>query len=577
MTTPTIRLTIKPAPVIRGTVRGVGLPGPAGPAGESDWDSIANKPLVFPPSAHSHPVSDLTGLGTGVAAALALDTSGTGGFARTASPTFTGSMIAGNIVSVAATGDNIRVTGGGGNAWAFTGEADRVSIIDRATNQRVAWRFNASGAWFFAGSSHNFRDATSSNYAPLLASSLEANGGGSSITNITNNRTRYIAPSSAYGAGTYLFDVSNAGATSLVVANTFGNGAGTQGAFPVTLRVDGPVFQSGVGAVGSGDRYTIYATDTTFNRSVGLYHSEDGTEGGLKATSQIRMRPGGKFLVQPSGQTTIFTEQSIIAGEYVQTTAASSFVINNTSTAVVPLRVRGVTSQTANLFECQTVTPTTVFSIDSNGAIVSSGTNSIRATFTRNSTQNSTVSFVTTATTAYVGVGATNTFAASLNPDLVSTPPFQVNLSTGALATTGNVSSPFIAVNFGGAFIFTSGNTNLAANSGGGLLIRNGSNVTQVSTDASGNLVCAGTIGFSQSRIQQSAAQTLQTQCFDTSLSAWQETTRSQASAVGAKWSVFGATPIVQQTLPAAATDPATTQTLCNAIRSLLLNFGFSN
>ena len=91
------------------------------------------------------------------------------------------------------------------------------------------------------------------------------------------------------------------------------------------------------------------------------------------------------------------------------------------------------------------------------------------------------------------------------------------------------------------------------------------------------NLTSTGTIGFTQGRFQQPSSQVLQTQVYDTTLLAWQETERSQASPSGAKWSVLGATPIVKQTLPAAATDAATTQSLCNAIRSLLVNFGFSN
>ena len=38
----------------------------------------------------------------------------------------------------------------------------------------------------------------------------------------------------------------------------------------------------------------------------------------------------------------------------------------------------------------------------------------------------------------------------------------------------------------------------------------------------------------------------LKTECFEASLSAWQETQRSEASATGAMWSVFGATAVVQ-------------------------------
>jgi hypothetical protein len=38
----------------------------------------------------------------------------------------------------------------------------------------------------------------------------------------------------------------------------------------------------------------------------------------------------------------------------------------------------------------------------------------------------------------------------------------------------------------------------------------------------------------------------------------------------------FGAAPVVKQTLPAAATDAATTQTLANALRTLLINYGLA-
>ena len=55
-----------------------------------------------------------------------------------------------------------------------------------------------------------------------------------------------------------------------------------------------------------------------------------------------------------------------------------------------------------------------------------------------------------------------------------------------------------------------------------------------------------GPLGFSQSRIQQSAAQTLQTQCYDTSLAAWQETQRQQASASGALVSLWGGVPALK-------------------------------
>ena len=39
-----------------------GPTGPTGPAGSNEWGDITNKPPTFPPSAHSHAISDVTGL-----------------------------------------------------------------------------------------------------------------------------------------------------------------------------------------------------------------------------------------------------------------------------------------------------------------------------------------------------------------------------------------------------------------------------------------------------------------------------------------------------------------------------------
>jgi hypothetical protein len=43
-----------------------GPTGPTGPAGTTDWNGITNKPATFPPSAHAHPISDVTGLQTAI-------------------------------------------------------------------------------------------------------------------------------------------------------------------------------------------------------------------------------------------------------------------------------------------------------------------------------------------------------------------------------------------------------------------------------------------------------------------------------------------------------------------------------
>lgn len=45
---------------------------------------------------------------------------------------------------------------------------------------------------------------------------------------------------------------------------------------------------------------------------------------------------------------------------------------------------------------------------------------------------------------------------------------------------------------------------------------------------------------------------------------------------VDGKVGFFGATPIVEPTVAAAATDPATTQALANSIRTILINLGLA-
>jgi hypothetical protein len=39
-----------------------GAQGPAGPPGTTSWDGITDKPATFPPSAHTHPIADVTNL-----------------------------------------------------------------------------------------------------------------------------------------------------------------------------------------------------------------------------------------------------------------------------------------------------------------------------------------------------------------------------------------------------------------------------------------------------------------------------------------------------------------------------------
>jgi len=57
---------------------------------------------------------------------------------------------------------------------------------------------------------------------------------------------------------------------------------------------------------------------------------------------------------------------------------------------------------------------------------------------------------------------------------------------------------------------------------------------------------------------------------------AWREAFRFETNGSAAMVSWFGATAVAKQSLPAAATDAATTQALANAIRTLIINYGLA-
>lgn len=89
--------------------------------------------------------------------------------------------------------------------------------------------------------------------------------------------------------------------------------------------------------------------------------------------------------------------------------------------------------------------------------------------------------------------------------------------------------------------------------------------------------VFGASFGYGNARFEQPSTASAALKTYETSLSAWQEPWRGQASASGATIGFLGATPLVRQTLPAAATDAATTQTLANALRTALIDFGLAN
>ncbi len=565
---------------------------------ELTWASINSKPLVFPPSAHSHPLSDLTGLGTGVATALAIAVGSVGG-------------------PVVKNGD-IGTAIGSSPTFSGTTTLDTLVVQNAANSSRILNVKNLAGTEIF--------------YVDAINRSVVAGGDAFAVRTATggsylfNNGFIGWVSGSAASTGTPTSTISQQSAGVIQFGTTAAGAGGSIAAFNATL--------SGTVTVNSGNNHTFNNGTSQFFIQVAPTIARIGSYNGSGLPLAINAA-GGDVRI---GSETLFSGTPKVG-------------IQTDSVAQTTLGLRGFPSYTGTYFECRDSANALKFKIDSSGGaqsvvngfsaggnaplpvatavlrtpndyriadngtfdINNAGTLMLRLTSTGNMfVGGSTANYFDNPTTGggrwqtpYAGTftfksgqsaqsmtlvvetaeGKTGGFqhwdlahANGRRFDILTAPAVPITIRpAGTLAVTFDTS---------GAATFTSNTTMTGivastatfqitrANSTAAIELVGSPSVLRVD---SGVTVSGGSLGFSQSRFQQPSAQVLQTQCFDTSLAAWQETTRSQASPTGAKWSVFGATPIIQQTLPAAATDPATTQSLCNAIRSLLLNFGFSN
>lgn len=193
---------------------------------------------------------------------------------------------------------------------------------------------------------------------------------------------------------------------------------------------------------------------------------------------------------------------------------------------------------------------------------------------------------------------ATSFLNAPIAVDLAGT---STTINGNLTATTGSFGGQQISTNglglSAGSFAFWSGRSSLSSPSNGTVRITNWTETAGVTLDVSsngilrvannlnsgegnvacGNLTATGNIGFSNARVEQPLTQSMALRTFESSLSTWQEPWIGRATPTGPVLGFLGASPIGRQTLPAAATDPATTQALANALRQLLINFGFAN
>ncbi len=565
MTTPTIRLTIKPAPIIRGTVRGIGLPGPAGADGsfapvadstlvgnvsggsaipvglpkatiksllnfvepsELTWASIANKPATFAPSAHSHPLSDLTGLGTGVAAALALSASGSGGgFARTDSPTFNA-----DISTQAALKLRYRPTFNDAAYLVFENNSGTQQGAIGCTNSGLVHTNARHSFWNTAFSVEQLRltDTAAVFAGTVNGFTLDVLSGRGRIfqgagvgTDIQANEAVNPLFRVSYAGAEFPFSVSRN--LVAVTGNITASGTVTAPTFAATTA--GQLFNqfnnltiaaTYGGQMTSPSGWEILNTNGTANDTLVVK-----SQGALYS---LRSNHAGSDKFRVTGNTgDVWAAGNITAsgtlttgGPYSSLQAPQVRFCNGSGAAVSAFELVAKSGAT-DASKYQWITGYADSRLELYTQSSSGGTYDTRAmqvtrsgqvTFDQSTTVNGTfvaaggcVRLISDGTNGYVD--AFGSGAASLI--------FRVALDQTALTINASKHATF-----------------------------------------AGNITASGTLGFSQSRFQQSAAQTLQTQCFDTSLSAWQETMRQQASPTGAKWSVFGATPVIQ---PAAIAD----------------------
>ena len=531
------------------------------------WSSIGSKPLVFPPSAHSHVVADLPATiayrdqANTFIASQTISANGGTALQVTQSASWAGSQYAIDAVGYSRLG-GLRINGA---------DASGTIVSSSAIGISAGGALNLSGTALTIGGS--FRNVT-----------LDATGGGGTdgclypSTDVAVNNTQvFLGKSSKRFAGLFVNNVTMSAAggvnalltiDSLTIQNSYISGvsrlnfSGGQGRLTDTgsaVRIDAA--NTGLGYGLNCGAISSSATNMTFNASyAATFTTMSGTAltfGNNTVVSPGSIALGGQALILDWGRAGGFGSDAWLkingsgsGGGIIQFAPSAALGTPDSGTARV-----GVLSVSG--------TPTFVTSgpmqVPSLLTLITNSANSSDGLVLKSTSGTQLGHF----TNVY---GSSKLYSAnvSLTDDDSSWDSTRLKLKTSSIFG-------FVSGTYGGL------DTTLSRNSAGVWQMGLGSTSNASGSLVLTNLTASGTVGFSQSRLQQPSDQVLQTQVYDTTLLAWQETQRSQASPTGAKWSVFGATPIVQQTLPAAATDAATTQTLCNAIRSLLINFGFSN
>ena len=292
-------------------------------------------------------------------------------------------------------------------------------------------------------------------------------------------------------------------------------------------------------------------------------------------TTQILLNQGTVVIGRNGGNQLQYGEGAFWQRQVFYTNGGSRFEVSHTGSgtlttapgsAVVGSIVRGAASQTANLQEWQNSANTVVASVSPAGNLTSSGT--------------ITGGVITGSTSLNTNSISRNTPTATLTLGFGSMPTgfHSVTIGGGGSLTNSSGVSGYLRLNSVVNQTGTAGSTDILVDRietamGSGLqnfADFQGAGVSRFRIQNDAGLF------WSDVRIQR-VTKTFRTECFESTLSAWQETSRQEASATGPRWSVMGATPIVRQTHAAVATDLATAITRLNTLCTHLTNFGLFN
>lgn len=468
----------------------------------------------------------------------------------------------------------------------FAAQSD--DLLELQSSAAVVYsRFNAtgnlSGRSAFTVNWSSTTDATGSADVGLARHSagiLRVTDGAGGIGNLyASNLGVKVAPLG--NVGLYLggtVNASSAAATGLRNESTLvaaANGDTLRGAYIV------PTFTPGAftGVVKRGLQIDAGADD-----AIPLYIKLAATPS-VNAISVVSSSDSQLFSVSSNGAVTVQGAFLRTTGVAYNNTAGTSYMLlasaspNSLLIAAnathIPLVVRGAASQSANLLELQTSTPTTVFSVSATGAVLAGTTLTVTSTFQANAIANfigdSTGGVVRVSGLTATGVGIRISLAASHSAE-----PFQIWNGTDASGGFAANGAPFGRVRDAGTTTIVAGLT-VGHNSSGTPAAGFGTSVVWQGKTTTTENTEMGRLALSYA-VATHASRTVDGNLYATdnagerTIMSWQ----ADGSAPRVAW--LGAAAVVRQAFIADPTGgaivDAESRTAINAILDILIAFG---